>query len=68
MKTVGFRIRLEPELRRAFIEACKEADLSAAHVLRHFMRDYVDRSIAAKQRTMFDQSGNVSLDNQNTRK
>ena len=67
MKTVGLRIRLEPELRRAFVEACREADLSAAHVLRLFMRDYVDQSIAGKQRSLFEHSESVSLDDQNSR-
>ena len=67
MKSVGFRIRLEPELRRAFVEACKETDLSAAHVLRHFMRDYIDRTVSAKQQSLFDLSGSEYPDDQETR-
>lgn len=55
VKSVGFRIRIDPELRQDFIRACKAEDLSAAHVLRVFMRSYVDRSIAARQLDLFDQ-------------
>ena len=67
MKSAGFRIRLEPELRRAFVEACNEADISAAHVLRQFMRDYIDRSAGAKQQNLFDLSGSPYPDDQVTR-
>lgn len=41
MKEAGMRIRIEPDLRNSFIAACKSQDLSAAHVLRAFMRNYV---------------------------
>ncbi|MDX8354875.1 hypothetical protein SLH47_21115 [Cognatiyoonia sp. IB215182] len=43
MKDSGFRIRVERQLREAFIAACKEHDIPAAQVLRHFMREYVER-------------------------
>lgn len=42
MKDVGLRIRVQRELREAFIEACKGEDKSAAQVLREFMRAYID--------------------------
>mgnify|MGYP001822924359 CR=1 FL=1 len=54
MKTAGFRIRVDPELRKAFIEACKESDLSAAHVLRTFMRQYTDSFAERNQGDLFD--------------
>lgn len=41
MKDAGMRIRVEPELREAFIAACRGQDMPAAQVLRGFMREYV---------------------------
>ena len=52
-KNAGLRIRVEPELREAFLIACKEQDQTAAQVLRSFMRDVVDRHQRAKQHTLF---------------
>lgn len=41
MKDVGLRIRIQRELRDAFLAACRVDDKAAAQVLREFMRDYV---------------------------
>lgn len=41
MKDVGIRIRVEPELRDQFAEACKQQHVPAAQVLREFMRHFV---------------------------
>ena len=41
MKDVGIRIRVEPELRDQFAEACKQEHVPAAQVLREFMRHFV---------------------------
>ena len=41
MKDVGFRIRIDRQLREAFLHACKAEDKPAAQVLREFMREYV---------------------------
>lgn len=41
MKEVGMRIRVEPELREEFTEACKRKHVPAAHVLREYMREFV---------------------------
>ncbi|KAB2678313.1 hypothetical protein F9K85_05060 [Brucella tritici] len=41
MKDVGLRIRIQRELRDAFLAACRNEDKAAAQVLREFMRDYV---------------------------
>ena len=41
MKDVGLRIRVQRELRDAFLAACRAKDKPAAQVLREFMRDYV---------------------------
>ena len=45
-KDAGMRIRIERELRDAFVEACQAQGLAAAEVLRDFMR-----SFAAKHRS-----------------
>jgi hypothetical protein len=44
MKDAGLRIRIEPELRDAFIRTCHESHTPAAQVLRAFMRDYVNQA------------------------
>lgn len=41
MKDVGLRIRVQRDLREAFVEACQAQDKPAAQVLREFMRDYI---------------------------
>jgi Ribbon-helix-helix protein len=41
MKDAGMRIRIEPELRQAFMTACRGQDLPAAQVIRAFIKDYV---------------------------
>ena len=41
MKEVGMRIRVEPELRKEFTEACKRHHVPAAQVLREYMREFV---------------------------
>jgi uncharacterized protein (DUF4415 family) len=34
-------VKLDKDLRDAFVETCKGQDTTAAQVLRHYMRDYV---------------------------
>lgn len=41
MKEAGMRIRVEPELREEFTEACKRQHIPAAQVLRQYMREFV---------------------------
>ena len=53
MKSAGFRIRVEPNLRQAFVDVCQANDQSAAQVLRSFMRRYVEESEASKQVELF---------------
>jgi len=48
MKDVGLRIRIDRELRAAFLEACKAEDKPAAQVLREFMRAYVNESAVSQ--------------------
>jgi hypothetical protein len=42
MKDAGMRIRVEQELRDAFVAACQKMDVPAAQVLRKHMRVIVD--------------------------
>jgi hypothetical protein len=46
-KDVGFRIRIDRNLRQRFLEACRAQDKPAAQVLREFMRQYVGTKGAA---------------------
>lgn len=53
LKNAQFRIRVEPSLLRAFLKICRETDESAAHVLRTFMRGYVENRESEKQTDLF---------------
>ncbi|RYE06901.1 MAG: hypothetical protein EOP22_19825 [Hyphomicrobiales bacterium] len=53
MKDVGMRIRVEPDLRDAFVRACREEEIPAAQVIRSFMRSYLTGTLeqgAARKR------------------
>ncbi len=52
-KDCGMRIRIQRELRRDFLVACRLQDRPAAQVLREFMREYVDRARQGVQRELF---------------
>ena len=52
-KDVAFKIRVDEELRREFIETCQSEDMPAAQVVRKFMREYVQRHREAMQQTLF---------------
>lgn len=43
MKDAGIRIRVEKDLREAFVSVCQAADRRASDVLREFMQTYVER-------------------------
>ena len=60
MKESGFRIRVESTLRREFIELCKAQDLTAAQVLRAYMRDYIERHKDSVQGELFSDAGNTN--------
>ena len=55
MKESGLRIRVESELREAFLSACKREDLTAAQVLRAFMRSYVEQKAGGVQPDLFQE-------------
>lgn len=43
LKNSGMRIRVEKDLRDAFVQACRAQDKVAADVLRDFMRAFTER-------------------------
>lgn len=45
-KDVGLRIRINKELRQAFVEACQAQDMPASEVLREFMRHFAEQQSA----------------------
>lgn len=50
----GLRIRIDTQLREEFIRACKARHTTAAHVLRSFMRAFVEEvSVEAAQGKLF---------------
>jgi antitoxin component of RelBE/YafQ-DinJ toxin-antitoxin module len=50
----GLRIRVDSTLRGEFLQCCHEQDLTAAQVLRSYMRDFVGKNHALKQSELFD--------------
>jgi hypothetical protein len=57
-KDAGLRIRVERELREAFVMACAADKRNASDVLREFMWAYAKRNPDGKQTNLFD-SGDV---------
>lgn len=55
MKESGLRIRVDSQLREDFLRVCKQDDLTAAQVLRAFMRSYVDRKLNGKRTALFQE-------------
>lgn len=51
MKDAGMRIRVEQELRDAFVAACQKLDVPAAQVLRQHMKSVVEKVSKAETRT-----------------
>lgn len=43
IKDSGMRIRVEKDLREAFVQACRAQDRAAADVLRDFMRAFTEK-------------------------
>ncbi|MDQ2633253.1 MAG: antitoxin of toxin-antitoxin stability system [Pseudomonadota bacterium] len=57
-KEAVFTMKLEPELRDAFMAAAKDADRPASQIVREFMRDFVqqDREYVAWLQRKVDQA------------
>lgn len=45
LKNSGMRIRVEKDLREAFVKACRAQDRHAADVLRDFMRTFTEKQL-----------------------
>lgn len=45
IKDCGMRIRVEKELREAFVQACRAQNRPAADVLRDFMRAFTEKQL-----------------------
>lgn len=53
MKEAVFTMKLEPELRNAFMAAAESAHRPASQVMRELMREYVQRQTAAQEYQTF---------------
>ena len=49
MPESGLRVRMDTELHRDFMEACRARDQTASQVLRAYMRNYVERYQESRQ-------------------
>lgn len=52
-KDAVFTMKLEPELRDAFVQAAKQAHRPASQIVRDLMRDYVERERDARDYEAF---------------
>lgn len=53
MKSSALRVRVDPDLHDEFLDCCKEQDMSASHVLRQFMRAFVEKHGQRSQKEIF---------------
>jgi hypothetical protein len=60
-KDVGFRIRVERELRDQFLDACRDDEKPAAQVIRQFMRQCV-KDHKSRHGTTYPRTRNLSRD------
>lgn len=52
-KDTGFRIRIERDLRRAFVDACHNEGKSASDVIREYIASYVNYDAQKRQPDLF---------------
>jgi len=57
-KEVALKIRVDEELRREFVDICRAGDMTAAQVVRHFMRDYIAQRRQGMQGNLFNNDNN----------
>ena len=60
IKESQFRIRVEKRLHTDFMAVCREKDLPAAQVIRHFMKSYVADAQREAQGDLFPPEENES--------
>ena len=56
-KTAGFRIRIEPDLHKRFLDTCRAQDIPASQVLREFIKQYVSTHGDTSQLDFFQRAG-----------
>lgn len=61
-KTAALRIRVDPELHKRFLDACKAHDIPASQVLREFMKQYASVHERTPQLDFFQHLGDVHVD------
>ena len=54
-KDVGFRIRVDRDLRNEFLEVCRAQDKPASQMIREFMRRHIEEYENSQQRNLFGQ-------------
>lgn len=54
IKDSGMRIRVEKDLREAFVQACRAQDRAAACVLRDFMRAFTEKQKRGQENLLTD--------------
>lgn len=52
MHQTNFTCRVDADLKEAFLRAAKASDRPASVLIRDFMRDYVQRTMAVQQATL----------------
>ena len=60
------KIRLDCELKRAFMRACSKRDETASQAVRRFVREYVSENPHVTQRGLFEPSAPASPSPQST--
>ena len=61
MKDEGIRIRVAPERRDKFVNLCRYNDVSATHVLRSFMSEFVQTNSDKKHTKVEKQLASAKL-------
>jgi len=52
-KDAGLRIRVEKDLREAFVQVCKNEGKFASDVIRNYMQSYVEYDVTQRQPDFF---------------
>ena len=53
-KNVAFKIRVNEQLKKEFLDICSEMDIPAAQVVRELMRKHVEKYKNLRQQDLFD--------------
>jgi antitoxin component of RelBE/YafQ-DinJ toxin-antitoxin module len=54
-KSSAFRVRIDPELHKEFIDTCKTQNIPASQVLRELMRTYINKYSRYVQNDVFEE-------------